>query len=212
MNDSRPVTPFSSRPSRPHAKRVERARDRKVADFVQFLTAVKAGEAPDAAAVERLFVPKRVDSKIERPTHAELVYTTSPATNDVVFATRERAEYVDSLHAARHQSKTWGEFKSQIGEYDWQELVEALWEEPPLDGPFQSEAVPGFCDGDWPPWLQKEMLCVFPAQLADKYVTADKSSINGVFYRIKESDLPDILRELEERGISAVHEPDLNFW
>jgi hypothetical protein len=35
--------------------------------------------------------------------------------------------------------------------------------------------------------------------------------INGVYFHIKQKDLPGLLRELEERGIRAIHEPDLDF-
>ncbi len=35
--------------------------------------------------------------------------------------------------------------------------------------------------------------------------------INGVYFHIKQEDLPELLRELESRGIRATHEPDLQF-
>ena len=33
-----------------------------------------------------------------------------------------------------------------------------LEEVPAEDAPFDAACGPGFCDGDWPPWLQKEIL------------------------------------------------------
>ena len=209
MSDPRPVVPFSPRPSRPHPERVERARSRKVADLVRVFKAAKAGEEPEEA-LERLIPRMRVDQNVDRPTPAELVYRVSLATHDIVFATPERARYVDSLYEAMN-AKTWGEFKSRIPAEEWEALVESLDEEPSPKKPFASEGVPGFCDGDWPPWLQQEILQVLPPPLARKYVEAERSCINGIYYRIKQSDLPELFRELDERGIHAVHAPQLDF-
>jgi hypothetical protein len=35
--------------------------------------------------------------------------------------------------------------------------------------------------------------------------------INGVYSRIKQEDLPELLRELKSPDLRAVHEPDLEF-
>ena len=50
--------------------------------------------------------------------------------------------------------------------------------------------VPGFCDGDWPPWLQKEILRVLPPPLVLKYAEACMTLINGVYFHIRQEDLP----------------------
>jgi hypothetical protein len=208
MKDAR-VVPFESRPARPFEDRVERAVERQVADLVEICKAMKTGEGLEEVSAkwrERL----RVDPDRERPTPAELVYRVGLANSGVVFATPARARYVASLNAAL-DSKTWGEFRNRIPGEEWEQLAQGFDEVPGPNEAFDFAAVPGFCDGDWPPWLQKEILRVLPAPLVKKYAAASMTSINGIYYHIKQEDLPDLLRELESRGIRAVHEPDLEF-
>jgi len=50
--------------------------------------------------------------------HDDLVYRVSDANDGVVFATPERARYVDGLFDAL-DSKTWGEFRSRIPAGEW---------------------------------------------------------------------------------------------
>jgi hypothetical protein len=203
------VAPFEPRPARPREERVERAVKRQVDDVVEICKAMSTGEG-----LEEVFAKWlgriRIDPFRERPTPAELVYRVGPANDGVVFATPERARYVANLHDA-FDSKTWGEFRSRIPAEEWEQLEKGFDEVPGPKKRFKAEAVPGFCDGDWPPWLQKEILQVLPPPLVRKYAEAMMTSINGVYFHIKQGDLPELLRELESRGIRAVHEPDLEF-
>jgi len=208
MKDAR-VVPFEPRPARPLEDRVERAVERQVADVVEICRAMSTGEGLEkvyAKWLERI----RIDPDRERPTPAELVYRVGPANDGVVFTTPERARYVASLNDA-FDSKTWGEFRSRIPAEEWEQLAEGFEEVPGPDEPFDFAAVPGYCDGDWPPWLQKEILHVLPPPLVRKYAEASMTLINGVYFHIKQEDLPGLLRELDERGIRAIHEPDLDF-
>ena len=206
MKDAR-VVPFEPRPASQHDRRVERAAERRVEeserrhvqaaingpfDFGDWLTTV------------------HIDPDAERPTPVELVYRVSDGNHGIVFTTPERARYVSSLFDAL-DSKTWGEFRSRIPAEEWELLAEFFDEVPPPEKLFESEAVPGYCDGDWPPWLQKEIILVLPPPLVKKYAEAVMSCINGVYFNIKQEDLPALLAELESRGIRAVHEPDLYF-
>jgi hypothetical protein len=67
---------------------------------VEICRAMRSGEG-----LEELFVKWlgriRIDPDAERPTPAELVYRASDANDGVVFATPERARYVDGLFGAR---------------------------------------------------------------------------------------------------------------
>ena len=208
MKDAR-VVPFEPRPARPLEERVERAVERRVDDVVETNKALNSYE--DLADVFEVWYRHiRVDPDRERPTPAELVYRVGPANDGVVFTTPERARYVASLNDAL-DSKTWGEFRGRIPAEEWEELMEKRDEIPGPSEPFKAEAVPGFCDGDWPPWLQKEILQVLPPPLVRKYAEASMTCINGVYFHIRQEDLPELLRELESRGIRATHEPDLEF-
>jgi hypothetical protein len=208
MKDAK-VVPFEPRPARPLGERVERVMERQVDDTVEICKAMSTGEGLEelyAKWIGRI----RIDPLRERPTPAELVYRVGPANDGVVFATPERARYVANLHDA-FDSKTWGEFRSRIPAEEWAQLAKGF-NKPPRPGKrFKSEDVPGFCDGDWPPWLQKEIARVLPPPLVLKYAKASMTLINGVYFHIKQEDLPELLRELELRGIRAMHEPDLEF-
>ena len=208
MKDAK-VVPFEPRAPRPPEERVERAVERQVDDAVEICKAMSTGKGLEevyAKWIGRI----RIDPLRERPTPAELVYRVGPANDGVVFTTPERARYVANLHDA-FDSKTWGEFRSRIPAEEWERLAEGFEEVPGPDEPFDSQGVPGFCDGDWPPWLQKEILHVLPPPLVLKYAEASVTLINGVYFHIKQEDLPELLRELESRGIRATHESDLQF-
>jgi hypothetical protein len=203
------IVPFEARPAvRPEA-RGQRAVDRQVAEVVEICKAMKSGEG-----LEELFVKWlgriRIDPDAERPTPAELAYRVGPANDGVVFTTPQRARYVDNLFAAL-SSKTWGEFRRRIPAAEWEQLWEGRDDVPGPDEAFDDAALPGYYDGDWPPWLQKEILHVLPPPLVKKYAEACMTSINGVYFHIRQEDLPVLLAELESRGIRAVHAPELNF-
>jgi hypothetical protein len=208
MKDAK-VVPFEPRPARPLEERVERAVERQVDDVVEICKAMSTGEGLEevyAKWIGRI----RIDPLRERPTPTELYYRVGPANDGVVFATPERACYVANLHDA-FDSKTWGEFRSRIPAEEWERLAQGF-DKPPRPGKrFKSEDVPGFCDGDWPPWLQKEILHVLPPPLVLRYAEASMTLINGVYFHIRQEDLPELLRDLESRGIRATLEPDLEF-
>ena len=186
-------------------KRLAEHRARKVEarDAVAAVDAVLGGFADWLTSV-------RIDPDAERPTSAELVYRVGNANDGVVFATPERARYVDALYDAL-DAKTWGEFRSRIPAAEWEHLWEGRDDGPGPDDAFDVAGVPGFFDGDWPPWLQKEILHVLPPPLVKRYAEACMTSINGVYFHIRQEDLPALLAELERRGIRAVHAPDLQF-
>ena len=206
MKDAR-VVPFEPRPSSQHDRRAGRAAERRTEeserrhvqaaingpfDFGDWLTTVD------------------IDPSRERPTPSELVYRVGPANNGIVFATPERARCVAVLNAAL-DSKTWGELRSRIPAEEWELLAEFFDKVPRPGKPFKAEAVPGFSDGDWPPWLQKEIILVLPPPLVKKYAKPVMTSINGVYFHIEQDDLPALLAELKSRGIRATHAPDLEF-
>jgi hypothetical protein len=181
MKDAR-VVPFEPRPARALEERVERAVERRVDDVVETNKALSSCE--DLADLFEVWYRHiRVDPDRERPTPAELVYRVGPANDGVVFTTPERARYIASLNDALG-SKTWGEFRSRIPAEEWEELMEKRVEIPGPDEPFKAEAVPGFCDGDWPPWLQKEIGHVLSEAILTKYAKHEMSVINGDFWHI----------------------------
>lgn len=196
---------FPRRPEVRDARATERReRDAAMREAAEMMDGILAGFGDYLRSV-------RIDPNKERPTPSELVYRVSPANGGIVFATPERARYVADLHSAL-ASKTWGEFRSRIPAEEWEHLAKWFDEEPAPEKPFDSEGVPGFCDGDWPPWLQKEILQVLPPPLVRDFAKACMTSINGVYFHVDRKNLKPLLRGLEERGIRATHAPRLEFW
>lgn len=202
------VVPFSPRPAHRPEERGQRAVDLKVAELAEIFRSMKTGEGLEEAA--EWLVRAQIDPDAERPTPSELVYRVGDANDGVVFTTPVCARYVDRLFDAL-DSKTWGEFRRRLPAEEWKRMADLLEEIPGKDDPLDVADVPGYCDGDWPPWLQKEIFCVLPPPLVKKYAEARMTSINGVYFHIRQEDLPALLAELERRGIHAAHTPDLHF-
>ena len=76
---------------------------------------------------------------------------------------------------------------------------------------FSSDRVPGYCDGDYPPWLQQEMEYLLPESLLEHFGTRENTSLNGGFWLIPESDLPGICAALEGLGWKPECAQDLDF-
>ena len=88
----------------------------------------------------------------------------------VVFAPRDRAEYVAQIYTALSDSGTWGEFKKNLPEGEWERyFTEVLDESPDDEQAFDADDVPGHPDGDYPPWLAQEQLEWFPSELIAKH-------------------------------------------
>lgn len=124
----------------------------------------------------------------------QLYYRQAPQ-GYIVFAPPERAILVDQIHRAIGESTTWGEFRKRLpaGEYkklygerfsaDPEILAEADdAREPADDEPFSSECVPGFSDGDYPPWLAAEQDRCLPSSVLKEFATRESSFVSGSFW------------------------------
>lgn len=139
-----------------------------------------------------------------KPEVTTLCYELDVDRSDLVFSTPERALYVSRLHDALG-AKTWGEFKKRIPPEEWARI--AKWLEPGVPkgrARFRSQDVPGFCDGDWPPWLKAEMGRVMPEEILRAFGTYAVTSLNGSYWVLPIVSLEGILKALRERGIRAV--------
>lgn len=146
-----------------------------------------------------------------------LYWRISPANEDLVFARPERAEEIDALHAAITQSRTWGEFRAAMPPEEYERIVEIAFEEEGLERPspdeqFDSGRVPGFCDGDYPPWLQKEMADVLPAEVVSRFCRWETTCINGHVLRLEEKYRAPVVAMLLRAGYEVVRREDLMFW
>lgn len=145
-----------------------------------------------------------------------LVYTESPANGGIVFADPERAAYVANLHHAIETARTWGEFRSLIPVSEYESLME-VWDEAGDDRPmesevFSSEQVPGYCDGDYPPWLQQEMGNVVPTEILDEFASTTSTMLNGNYWHIDPSHLGRMVERLREVRILVRDGTDIGPW
>lgn len=78
--------------------------------------------------------------------------------------------------------------------------------------PFSSSVVPGFCDGDYPPWLQTEMKGVLPSNVIESFGRQVPTFINGWYVHFDQGLAARIVAMLESRGFEVVERGDLMFW
>ena len=73
-----------------------------------------------------------------------------------LFARRDDAENVAQIRKALNNSKTWGQFRANIPDGEWEENVADCFDDvPPDEEPFSADDVPGYEDGDYPRWLKQ---------------------------------------------------------
>lgn len=82
---------------------------------------------------------------------------------------------------------------------------------PKTADPFSSDSLPGWSDGDYPPWLQPEMDYLLPASVLAQFGKRETTSLNGDFWLIPEDSLPGICAALESFGWKLECAQDLNF-
>lgn len=146
-----------------------------------------------------------------------LFYCVSPANHGLVFATPERATEIDRLHCAILDSRTWGEFRNAMPTGEYEQIVSVVFDEagedrPEADEPFNSSAVPGYCDGDYPPWLALEMEHVLPPAVLERFGRWVETSINGWYVHFDPALETDVVAMLTEAGYEVVERGDLMFW
>lgn len=145
-----------------------------------------------------------------------LFYTVSLANGGLVFATPERAKEINRSHRAIEDSQTWGEFRRAVPSSDYEEIVSAVFGEagedrPEADDPFDSSAVPGYCDGDYPPWLAPEMEDVLPPAVVDRFGRWEETCINGSYVHFDPAREAEIVEMLRSAGFDVVRRDDLMF-
>jgi hypothetical protein len=94
---------------------------------------------------------------------------------------------------------------------DPKDIPQDEWE-PADDAPFLAESVPGFCDGDYPPWLAQEMDRYLPGEILDRFAAEHSSVINGSFYSIDVTHREAVLKALADAGFTVQEREDLVFW
>lgn len=143
-----------------------------------------------------------------------LLYLISPYNNGAVFAEPKRAKLVDRINSAIESSKTWGEFRKAMPPAEYSEIVRKYDEDgekrPRSGDAFDAEQLPGFSDGDYPPWLQREMETILPRSFFNKFGESVSTS-NGDYWMIPETNLASACAALELLGYHIDEAVDLEF-
>jgi hypothetical protein len=155
-----------------------------------------------------------------------LVFHESPDGDSLVFTSLDRAIEIDRLRRAIETSETWGEFRQRIGPEAHADLFGDDYygpdddpedsDENPLesssDALFNSDWIPGYGDGDYPPWLAQEMDKHVPPEILERYCSYHESVFNGEFYKIDPNHRNAIVKELTDVGFTVEERKDLEFW
>jgi hypothetical protein len=90
--------------------------------------------------------------------------------------------------------------------------LDGVWREPEDDEPFSCDSLPGFSDGDYPPWLALELEHHLPNVILKRFATREFSFVSGPFYRIDAKHRDAILKALADSGLTQEKREDLVFW
>jgi hypothetical protein len=145
-----------------------------------------------------------------------LLYRTVEHNGALVFAAKDRARLVARMNTAIDSARTWAEFRRAMPAQEYAAVVYSFDErgEPRPKGAdaFSGEQLPGWTDGDFPPWLQSEMEYLLPQSILCRFGRRESTFINGGFWCLPPEAAPAIVAALEAEGWRVEHAPDLRFW
>jgi hypothetical protein len=130
----------------------------------------------------------------------------------LIFAQKERAFHVHQIWQAIKQAQTWAQFAFLLPAGEWQRLLKMMEDEPAGGEEFSAAALPGFSDGDYPPWLQTEVASCVPAELCAKYGQKRDSCVNGPYWDIPAQNEAALVTSLQGLGYSIERKGDWFFY
>jgi hypothetical protein len=141
-------------------------------------------------------------SKKESRKRHKLVYGIDPSEGGIVIARRDRAELISRIHDAIESATTWSEFRRLMPRSSYSQIIDTVADEqgarPKGNDPFDSSKVPGYADGDYPPWLAQEMEKVLPKAVVSEFATRRDSVLNGPYLHIDRKRLKELNARLSE--------------
>jgi hypothetical protein len=143
----------------------------------------------------------------------QLVYRPIPHNTEwLVFSTPQRAYYVHCISTAIKTAKTWADFIEQLPARERKSLRQGMGdEEPDAKSPFNAEHLPGFSDGDYPPWLQAEMGKHVPATTLEEFGIEENSAINGSYWKVPAENEGPLVKKLIELGFAVSRKDEWHF-
>jgi len=144
-----------------------------------------------------------------------LLYRVVQHNGGMVIAPEARARRIAAIHTALSDSKSWRELAQKLPDGEYEVIVSRLAvigeELPELDDPFEPEQVPGWSDGDYPPWLQREM----DSLLVDIDLTPIARRVhtvhNGSYWHIDQQSFELLRSVMESKGYRLIAADALPF-
>ena len=144
-----------------------------------------------------------------------LFYRVVPHNGGIVFATPERANLISEIHEAISSSETWGQFRAKMPAEEFERLLASSFEDaeerPEDDDAFCGSSIPGWEEGDYPPWLQQEQERVLPRVVLDDYAERRSTSLNGNYWHIPAEFIDEVCDVLKAMGFALEHRGDMAF-
>jgi hypothetical protein len=145
----------------------------------------------------------------------EVVYRPLPHNpHTLVFSDKNRALCVHQIWQAINRAKTWKEFFTLLPASERRAFKGLLVSEDefrPQDR-FSAESLPGYSDGDYPPWLQAEVNQHIPTVLLEEFGVAQTSTINGWFWEIPAEIEMGLVERLKAAGFAVEKREDWFFF
>lgn len=146
----------------------------------------------------------------------KLLYRTVGHNGGLVFATEDRARRVARIHGAIRTSRTWADFRRAMPRREYSEILRYFHEQgeprPKGSDDFSGEMLPGWSDGDFPPWLQPEMSQLIPVAVLERFGKRLSTPVNGSYWSIPPEAAESMRAELSAMGWKIEHAPDMPFW
>ena len=168
--------------------------------------------APTNEGRTKAALPRKPKPPTSEP-NMDLVYRRIPhKPASVIVASRDRAFYVHQIWQAIKQAKTWKQFATMLPEGEWQHLLGLLEEKPRESEEFSAESLPGYSDGDYPPWLQAEVARCVPATVLGELGRKQDSGLNGSYCDINSENECLLVARLGSLGYAIERKDDWFFY
>jgi hypothetical protein len=149
----------------------------------------------------------------QSPETTEIVY--ADCSGELIFLPKNLALELAQIWTALNNSKTWGEFQANVPDHVYEEIMAEMKDDedpealPDPENAFDSDAIPGYDDGDWPTWPLQYMLEWMPEDIQQQYGKVVPSAVNGDCLELLEEKAGEIVLALEKRGYTCTEDESL---
>jgi len=162
--------------------------------------------------------PQKRVKKLAKKSPKKLLYRTVGHNGGLVFAEPRRALVIDRIHRAIAESTTWEEFRKAIPRKAYSYIIKIYdmncERHPRGSATFSGEMLPGWTEGDFPPWLQREMGSIGKdvEDVWRQFGRLENTFLNGSFWFIPPEQENAVCAALRAIGWEVEHAPELQFW